>query len=259
MMISVTILVKNGACHLEKVLTSCKDFDEVLLLDTGSTDDTLQIARKFPNVSIHQEKFTGFGPAHNHAASLAKNSWILSLDADEVLSPELAQEIASLALDPHCVYALPFHNYFNDKKIKWCGWHPESHVRLYHRDRTCFSDALVHEAVLTLDLKKVSLHHPVNHFSYNSISDFLTKMENYSTLFSLEYKEKKKSSPWIALYHGVGAFLKSFFLKKGILGGYEGFLISAYNGHTAFYKYLKLYHVQADNTDVPSRRSRETR
>lgn len=258
-MISVTILVKNGALHLKKVLASCKDFDEVVLFDTGSTDDTLKIAQEFPNVTIHQEKFAGFGPAHNHAASLAKNRWILSLDADEILSPELADEILSLDLDSNCVYDLPFNNYFNDKKIKWCGWHPESHVRLYNRDITSFSNAMVHEAVLTSDLKKITLKHPINHYSYNSISDFLTKMENYSTLFSLENKDKRKSSPWIALYHGTGAFLKSFFLKKGILGGYEGFLISAYNGHTAFYKYLKLYHAQTDHTDVPPRRPRETR
>ncbi|MCH9626282.1 MAG: hypothetical protein S4CHLAM123_14780 [Chlamydiales bacterium] len=240
-MISVTILVKNGQRTLKQVLESASSFDEIVLFDTGSTDQTLHIAKNYPNVRIFQKKFKGFGPSHNEAAALATNNWILSIDADEVLSKNLIQEIHALTLDPQMVYALPFHNYYNEKQIKWCGWYPEKHVRLYNRKSTQFSEAMVHEGVMVQNFQQKTLKHPVHHYSYASISDFLTKMERYSTLFAEQYRHKKNSSPFIAVQHGMAAFFKSYILKKGFLGGYEGLLISAYNGHTAFYKYLKLY------------------
>lgn len=240
-MISVTILVKNGEKHLKDVLNALRGFNEVVLYDTGSTDRTLEIAKEFSNVAIYNKKFSGFGPSHNAAANLAKNDWILSIDSDEVLSGELAKEILQRDLDPQCIYALPFHNYYNGKRIKWCGWSPEKHVRLYHRKKTAFSEAVLHEKVIGDGLKEITLHHPVNHYSYDSISDFLIKLERYSTLFAQQYRGKKTSSPFKALSHALFAFFKSYFLKKGFLGGYEGLLISAYMAHTAFYKYLKLY------------------
>ncbi len=258
-MISVTILVKNGERRLREVLESLKKFNEIILLDTGSTDRTLLIAAEFPNVKMYQRSFQGFGHAHNEAASLANNEWILSIDADEVLSEDLAKEILNYSLDAGCVYALSFYNYFNGKHIKWCGWYPESHVRLYHKNTTRFSEALVHEGVLCDGLRKKYFKAPLHHYSYDTLSDFLQKMERYSTLFALQYHRKRASSPLIALYHGVGAFLKSYLLKRGFLGGYEGFLISVYNGHTAFYKYLKLYEINATHSDVSSDRDGQIR
>ena len=240
-MISVTILVKNGERRLKEVLNSLSLFDEIVLYDTGSCDCTLEIARQFSNVVIYQKPFIGFGPCHNECARLAKHDWILSIDADEVLSSKLAEEIMTLKLDPSFVYTLLFHNYYNDKQIKWCGWYPEKHIRLYNKKKSAFSNALVHEGVEKKGLKEISLTHPVYHYPYGSISDFLTKMERYSTLFAEQYHNKRSSSPWIAICHGSAAFFKSFILKRGFMGGYEGFLISVYNGHTAFYKYLKLY------------------
>ena len=240
-MISVTILVKNGARRLKEVLDALACCDDIVLYDTGSTDATLEIARAYPNVTIYQKPFTGFGPCHNEAARLAKYDWILSIDSDEVISSQLAEEINRLSLEANTVYSLPFQNYYNEKQIKWCGWYPEQHIRLYNRRHTAFSEAMVHEGVISKGLRIVKLQHPVLHYPYDSISDFLVKMERYSTLFARQYYQKRKSSPWIAIGHGCAAFFKSFLLKRGFMGGYEGFLISAYNGHTAFYKYLKLY------------------
>lgn len=240
-MISVTILVKNGEKRLKEVLAALACFDDIILYDTGSSDRTLEIAAQFPRVRVYQKQFIGFGPCHNEAAALAKHEWILSIDSDEVLSPQLAQEIAGLTLDTGSVYSLPFFNFYNGKHIKWCGWYPESHIRLYHKQKTAFSEAMVHEGVMSQGLKKVTLSHPVYHYPYSSISDFLVKMERYSTLFAQQYYTKKNASPLTAITHGLAAFFRSFVLKRGFLGGYEGFLISAYNGHTAFYKYLKLY------------------
>jgi glycosyltransferase involved in cell wall biosynthesis len=244
-MISVTILVKNGEKTLFETLSALRDFDEVLLLDTGSTDRTLEIAKQFPNVTLHQRAFLGFGTMHNVATSLAKHDWILSIDADEVMTPGLKKEILALKLDEGTLYSLPRDNYFNGKKIKWCGWQNERCIRLYNRTKTCFSEAKVHEGILTKNLKIHLLQYPLKHTPYHSISDFLRKMEHYSTLFAEEKAGKKHSSPKTALLHGLSAFFKSYFLKRGFLGGYEGLLISLYNGHTAYYKYLKLYHRNA--------------
>lgn len=242
MLISVTILVKNGERLLENVLISLKSFDEVLLIDTGSSDRTLEIAKKFSNVKIYQQEFVGFGKTHNEAAEKATHDWIFSVDSDEIVSSALCEEIASLSLDLDSVYSVCRRNFFNGKEITFAGWQKEKCFRLYNRKKTAFSQNLVHEGVITAGLKKIALKGALLHTPYASLSDFLKKMELYSSLFAAEKKGKKRASPLIAVCHGLGAFFKSFFLKKGFLGGYEGFLISVYNGHTAFYKYLKLYH-----------------
>lgn len=239
-MISVTILTKNAEETLGSVLQSVSSFDEVILLDTGSTDCTLEIAKIYPNVKIYETQFTGFGPLHNLAAEYATHEWILSLDSDEVLTPELAEEILSLSLNPKCVYSFPFDNYFNGKHIKWCGWYPDRHIRLYNKGVTSFSNDKVHERILTDNLKEVSLKSPVKHYSYRSISDFLQKMETYSSLYAEQNQTKKSSSLTKAILHGGFAFIKSYIIKRGFLGGKEGYIISLYNAQTAFYKYLKL-------------------
>jgi len=244
-MISVTILTKNCGQTLSATLESLRDFPEVLLLDTGSTDNTLQVAKTFPNVTIHQKEFIGFGPTHNIATSLAKNDWILSIDSDEVLSEELIREIQALSLCKDTVYSLQRHNYYNGKHIRWCGgWHPDPVVRLYHRQHTRFSDDAVHEKVLTQGLKLKTLISPLFHTPYREMGDFLSKMQTYSTLFAQQHKGHKKASLFSAIYHSLYAFFKSYVLKRGFLGGKEGFIISVYNSHTTFYKYVKLWEAQ---------------
>jgi glycosyltransferase involved in cell wall biosynthesis len=240
-MISVTILTKDCAKTLPVTLDSVQHFSEVLVFDTGSQDKTLEIAASYPNVKVISGEFTGFGKAHNLASSLARYDWILSIDSDEVLSPPLLQEIQQLDLNPACAYRILRKNYYNDKWIRWCGgWHPDWVVRLYHRQKTRFTDAAVHEKVITERLEVVSLHSPLLHTPYRKISDFLSKMQTYSTLFAEQNKGKKQSSLCQAIFHSWFAFFKSYILKRGFLGGKEGFIISLYNGHTAFYKYLKL-------------------
>lgn len=258
-MITVTILNMNGGRVLKEVLDALTSFEQVLICDSGSTDNSLQIAATFANVTIYNTPFDGFGKAHNHAAKLANYDWILSIDSDEVVSKELVEEIHALHLNPSTLYELPFHNYFNERWIKWCGWYPESHIRLYNRKNTSFTDAAVHEGVKSAGLKVVKLQHPVLHYSYSSISDFLVKMERYSTLFAQHYVGKKRASFLTALTHGAYAFFKSYVLQRGILGGVEGYLISRYNGETAFYKYLKLRELNnAHFAHVSSCRQRKT-
>jgi glycosyltransferase involved in cell wall biosynthesis len=226
-MITVTILTKNAQETLETTLESVKTFSEVLLYDTGSTDSTLEIAGRFQNVTAIQGDFNGFGPTHNHVSSLATHDWILSLDSDEVLSPSLIEEITGLALDPAAVYRIQRKNYFNGKWIKGCGgWHPDWVVRLYHRKSTRFSDASVHEKVLTENLRVISLQGTIAHTPYRSMSDFLSKMQTYSTLFAEQNQDTKPSSLGKAICHGWSAFVKSYVLKQGFLNGREGFIMS---------------------------------
>jgi glycosyltransferase involved in cell wall biosynthesis len=240
-MISVTVLTKNSQKYLQKVLEALASFDEVLLYDNGSTDNTLKIAASFPNVVVKTGKFLGFGPTHNQASDLSKNDWILSIDSDEIVTKEMAKEIGSLALDPRSVYSFPRHNFYNGKFIKWCGWHPDRQIRLYNKKYTRFTEVQVHEAIIADGMKHVHLKSPLQHYSYDSHAEFLTKMQSYSDLFAKQNCGKRKGSPCKAVLHGLAAFMKAYFLKRGFLGGYEGFVISIYNGNTAFYKYLKLY------------------
>lgn len=239
-MITVAILVKNGERKIAKTLSSVSSFDEVLLYDTGSTDSTLGIAQKFSNVKIVKGELNGFGPTRNLLSKLAKNDWILSIDADEELSKELAQEILETHLDESRVYAFRFKNYYKQQWIKGCGWYPETHVRLYNRGKTSFSELLIHEGVVTENLNIHTFNNVINHYTSDSIEEFIAKMQHYSTLFARQNKGMRKSSLGVAVGHGVAAFVKSYILKKGFLDGFAGFVISIYNGHTALYKYLKL-------------------
>jgi glycosyltransferase involved in cell wall biosynthesis len=249
-LISVTILVKNSEETLESTLESVASFKEVILLDTGSTDQTLSIAQKFPNVKVMHAPFEGFGKTHNVATSFASYDWILSLDSDEILSQDLISELHGKTLDPNCVYAIRRRNFLYGKEMKTCsGWHPDWIVRLYHRKNTCFDEAKVHEKIIQGSLRKEHLQHTMSHVPYRCISQFLQKMQSYTDLFAKQYQGRKRGSMGAAIFHGWGAFLKSYVLKKGFLQGSEGFLISAYNGHVAFYKYLKLKEENAKNCD----------
>ncbi len=248
-MISVTILVKNGERYLQMVLQALCRFDEVVILDTGSSDRSIEIARQFPNVVIHESPFLGFGPSHNLLSSLATHDWILSIDGDEIATPELVEEILSLPLDKTSVYTINRHNFFRGKFIKGCGWYPDRPVRLYNRSITRFSDAHVHESIIRDNLSCVHLKGHVEHYPYASISDFLDKMQRYSSLFAEQYRGKRSSSLVHALGHAAFAFFKSYVLKKGFLLGAEGFIISLYNAHTAYYKYLKLQEINKASSE----------
>lgn len=234
--ISVCLLVKNGEKTLSKSLESTKNFNEVCLLDTGSSDQTLEIAAKYDNVKIYHSPFTSFGPLRNKIAALAQNPWILCLDADEVLSSELLNELRELKLDPQFAYSIRRKNFYNGKHIRGCGWSPDRVTRLYHRDHHSYTESKVHESIQSKN--EIFLKNPIHHTPYLSTEDFLRKMQQYSTLFAED--SKKKSSFSKALFKGLFSFFRSYFLKLGFRDGKEGFLISFYNANTTFYKYLKL-------------------
>lgn len=239
--LSVTILTKNSQKYLSKVLKSVEAFDEVLIYDTGSTDNTLEIASQFPQVKVLKGPFIGFGPTHNQASQLAKNDWIVSLDSDEILSSDLLDELQHLKLEENTIYSFSRRNFYRGKWIRWCGWHPDRVLRIYNRKQTQFTNAQVHESIMSKGFNQVKLKYPALHYPYETTQDFLNKMQSYSTLFAEQNKGIKNSSFSKALGHGLFTFFKSYFLKRGFMGGREGFIISYYNANTAFYKYLKLW------------------
>ncbi len=241
--VTATILTKDSAARIEEVLTALAWCDEVIVFDTGSTDATIALAQQHANVRVYAMAgpFPGFGRVRRTAIGLAKNDWILSVDSDEVVTPELAAEIAALELDPATVYVIPFENYFNGRHITTCGWAPDRHERLFHRGVTNFCESEVHERVQTAGVAVEVLKYPILHYSYDSTDDFLRKMRRYGQLFAEQHAGRKKTGPLTAVSRGTWAFVKSYILQRGVLQGYEGLVISAYKSQTVFWKYLLLH------------------
>jgi len=246
--ITVTILTKNSAKHLEECLQALQRFDEVVILDNGSTDNTMEIARTFQNVKVYEHVFTGFGPLKILATEKASNDWVLSIDSDEIVSRELAEEIELLNLREKTVYSIRRDNYYSRKKISCCGWEHDRVNRLFNRQETGFDEKLVHESLrLNSNLIIRKLHHPLKHLTFDNASHLLKKMEHYSTLWAKGNKGKKHSSALKAFTRGLFVFLKSYILQKGFLCGYQGLVISVSNANGAFYKYIKLYEANRSN------------
>ncbi|MBA9078831.1 MULTISPECIES: glycosyltransferase family 2 protein [Rufibacter] len=239
--ISVTILAKNSQEYLPACLSALASFPEIILLDNGSTDDTVAIAQTFANVRVFHSPFIGFGPLKNLAASHATHDWILSVDSDEVLSPELVQNILTHALAPTTVYQFLRKNFYGKREINACGWENDFVLRLYHRQHTGFSQRDVHEGIRTDGVQVRTLPGTLDHFSYRDASELVSKMNYYSSLFAQEHQDRKKSGFLKAVLKGIFSFLKNYFLKKGFLYGADGFVISVTNAAGSFYKYYKLY------------------
>lgn len=249
---SVAMMVKNSERYLAEVLAALADFDEIVLLDNGSTDRTLDIASGFANVSVHKHPFMGFGPMKNLAASLAKHDWIFSVDSDEVADARLVESIRRVVERnaPETVGSLSRLNHYNGRQIKACGWYPDILPRLYHRSHTRFSDRQVHESLqLPEKTHNIRLEGCLKHYSFENAEGLIQKMQQYSSLYAEENRFKKSASPLKALLHGGVAFLKNYVLKKGFAYGADGFIISAANAQGAYYKYIKLYE-RNQNLDV---------
>lgn len=239
--ISVTMLTKNSNKYLVEVLQALSKFDEIIVLDNGSTDNTLDIAKSFANVKVYFSEFVGFGNLKNIAIDYASNDWILSVDSDEILSVALVDEILSTPLQKNTIYSIKRDNCYNKKIIKCCGWENDKVKRLFNKTSTRFNTNYVHESLLDNNLAQYEFEHTMLHYSFDTISALIDKMQHYSTLYAKDHKNKKTSSPIKALIRGAFAFFKYYILKKGFLNGYEGLVISVSNANGVFYKYMKLY------------------
>lgn len=235
------IITKNSQNTLKECLDSLKDFDEVILIDNGSSDDTLAIARGFANVRVQESEFIGFGPLKNLAISYAKNDWIFSIDSDEVLESSTLELIKNLTLEPKTIYAMPRKNLYNGEWIKACGWYPDYVYRIFNKTHTRFNENIVHESVMIhKDSVIKKLKSGIRHYAYDSIAHLLEKMQIYSSLWA-EQNVHKNSSPLKAITRSIWSFVRNYFFKKGFLYGYKGFVISVCNALGVFFKYMKLY------------------
>lgn len=247
MNISAVVLAKNNQKTIEKTLSALVEFDDVVVYDNGSTDDTIEIVKKFSNVNLIEGEFKGFGWTKNQAASFAKNDWILVVDSDEVIDKELLKELKEKILDNNCVYKLNFKAFYKDIQIKHCGWNNQKIKRLYNKSVTSYNSNDVHEDIITDNLKIEILRGNVEHYSYQAISEFVIKADRYSSLFAQNNVGKKSSSPAKAFFNGLYSFIKTYFFKQGFRDGYVGLIIAFSHMVTNFYKYIKLYELNNEN------------
>ena len=248
--ISAVILVKNAEKTISECLESLRQFGEVVLLDNGSTDATVEIAGKFPNVKVFSEpNFYGFGKMKNIAVSHATNDWILSIDSDEVLMPEIVSKINAMQLNENTVVALSRLNYYGDRCMKCCGWYPDYVWRIFNRKYTCFNENIVHEVVeIKPDTQKQYIKDALKHYAVTSMSSIIDKMNRYTTLSAQEkHKSGKKTSVIAAIFKFIHTFNKDYFFRKGIFYGYKGFVVSLLNASGAFFRYMKLYEMNKND------------
>jgi len=238
--ISVVIIAKNAEATIENTLASLKRLTEVILYLNDTVDKTQEIAAKYTNVKVVEGEFTGFGQTKNAATNYSKNSWVLSLDSDEVLSEEFVENLTKIKLDNKNVYRILRSNYYKKTEVKHC-WGKDEIVRLYDKEKTGFNDNKVHEFVIETGFDVLELEGEVRHYPYTTITDFIIKLDRYSTLFAEDKKGKKKSSPLKAFANGSFSFFKTYFLKRGFMDGYAGLIIAFSHMATNFYKYMKLY------------------
>lgn len=246
--ISVVMIVKNGATTIKMSLDSLKGFDDVVVYDNGSVDETIAIASTYNNVNLINGEFLGFGDTKNLAASYAKYDWILILDSDEVVDKELFEALQNKLLDENSVYLLNFKAFYKKIQIKHCGWNNQKIGRLYNKKKTRFNPNYVHENIITENMHIIEFDTgSILHYSYHSISDFIIKLDRYSTLFAQNNVGKKNSSPAKAFFNGIFSFFKTYFIKRGFLDGYAGLIIAFSHMATNFYKYIKLYELNKEN------------
>lgn len=240
------VLTKNNEATIKKTLEALSTFKDVVVYDNGSSDATMEIAKKFPNVNLIQGEFKGFGWTKNKAASYAKNDWVLIVDSDEVVDETLRNTLQTKQLDNNTVYLLNFRAFYKNREVKHCGWNDQKIKRLYNKTITQYNANDVHEDIITDGLKTELLKGNMLHYSYQSIEQFVAKANTYSTLFAKNNARKKSSSPAKAFFNGIYSFIKTYFFKQGFRDGYIGLVIAYSHMVTNFYKYIKLYELNEE-------------
>ena len=248
--ISAILITKNESHNIKDCLASIQALvSEIIIVDSQSTDDTLKIANEFGAKVFVTDDWPGFGPQKNRALDYASCDWVLSIDADERLTPELISEIQAVLTNPGqtSCFTLPRLSQFCGKFIRHCGWYPDYVDRLFLRGTARFSDHLVHERLLpTGTCKKLSNH--LLHYSYRSFEQVLQKVNSYSTLGAEQaFLKGKSTSLFSAIFHGTWAFFRTYVLKLGFLDGWHGYALSIANAQSSYYKYIKLLHLIKKN------------
>jgi len=225
------------------------------VVDSGSTDKTLDIVAEFTDKIFINAEWPGFGLQKRLAESKAENDWVLSLDADEVVSEELRDEIISLmdGVDEKAVYRVNRLTNFCHKFIRHSGWHPDRIVRLYNKKHYHFNDADVHESVECKGAKKIDLKGKLYHFTFESLEEYMDKRNGYARLWAdSQFRKGKKVNVFSILLHSFFAFVRHYFIRLGMLDGYHGFLISVIQMQYTFnkYNYLKFKYLAEEEYNI---------
>ena len=242
MTLTVTVITRNEARVIARCLESVAWADEIIVLDAGSADDTADIARRLRAKVTTTADWPGFGPQKNRALDLATGDWVLSLDADEWVTPELRTEIEQTMREPgnHAAFKLPRLSSYCGRFMRHSGWWPDYVTRLFRRGGARFSPDLVHERLI-VEGAVGTLRASLMHEAIVDLEDALHKMNAYSTAGAMmQFERGKTGSLAGAVLHGAWTFVRTYVLRRGFLDGREGFMLAVSNAEGAYYRYLKL-------------------
>lgn len=241
MSLSVIVIVKNEESTIRECLASVAWADEIIVLDSGSSDQTVAICKEYTE-HVYETDWPGFGPQKNRALEYASNEWVLSIDADERISYDLQTEIKRVIQMPkrYDAYSMPRRSNYCGRYMKHSGWWPDHVVRLFRRGKAEFSDDLVHERIVVQG-KVGKLKEPIIHESLLTLEQILNTMNSYSTAGAkMMAEEQQEASLCKAICHGTWTFIRTYFLRAGFLDGKEGFMLAISNAEGTYYRYLKL-------------------
>ncbi len=238
MKISVIIIAGNEEKKIEDCLKTIEWADEIVFVDSESSDNTVNIAKRFTN-KIYVKKWKGFAAQKRFALEQTTNDWVLSLDADERVSELLKLKLLNIKVNDFSAFKIKRDNYLLGKKIKTCGWDKDYQLRFFNKSKTQMNNRLVHEGFETEGSVAI-IEEPIIHYTYSSITEALEKINRYSTLQAKEYLGKKKSNAFMLLLHSFSAFFRFFISLKGYRDGYRGMLVSFFNSITTFLTYVKI-------------------
>ncbi len=243
--ISVALIVKNEAENLAACLETVQWADEIIVMDSGSTDDTQKIAEAAGAKFYSNAQWPGFGKQRQLAQEKVTSEWVFWIDADERVTPELRDSIleAITTAAPNTVFNAIRLSWVFGKFIRHCGWYPDKVVRLYPTSLTQYNDSLVHEHVLTdASMRIEDLKGDLLHYTYRDLEHYLVKSASYANAWATQRQQQgKTASIFQAVTHGISCFIKMYFLKAGFLDGKQGFVLSALSAHSTFAKYIDLW------------------
>jgi len=242
--LSACVITLNEEKRIQACLESLSFADEIIVLDSHSKDRTREIARRM-GARVHTHAFDGFVAQKNRVLKMVRGRWTLIIDADEIVTPELREEILGVIRDPealNCVaYRMPRMSYYLHRWIKHCGWYPECKTRLFQSGKARYAGGVVHE-ILKPEGPVGYLKGRLEHYSYESISDHLKRIDYYSTLIAQDkFRRGRGSSPLWAIGKSFSKFFITYFLRLGFLDGRAGLVISVLAGYYNFLKYVKLW------------------
>ena len=241
-MISALAITYNEELHIESYIESLSFADEIIIVDSFSTDKTIALAQKY-DVKIIQREFKNFSDQKNFAISQAKNDWIVFFDSDEKISSDLANEIVTKveSKNPLNAYLIKRSFNFMGKRIKYSGFQTDVAVRLFNKNYCKYNGKVVHESIET-DEKVGKLNHALDHQTYKSFDNYNQKLSKYSKLQAEElYKKNVRPNLYHFLFRPWYRFMHQYFLRFGFLDGKEGFIICYVHAFSVYKRYIQLW------------------